>query len=893
MNLLKNSIYIFKTDWKRIFENPATLLIIVGLMFIPSLYAWFNIGAMWDPYGNAKNLPIGIYSADTGYKIKGNHINVGDGVIDVLKDDKQLSWQFATNEEEVEKKVQDGTYYGSILIPKTFTEDLFSIISGTYKKPKIEYRVNEKINAIAPKMTEAGAEGLTEEITKGFNEVVGGVVLKISNDLGVDIEQNIPLFNKVFSVIHKLNNKANDFDDFLNILNNINLNIPEVKANLESIDPQEVINIINDIVIYVHKLNEIIPSIVKYKEEINKISGNVDNLNTLTVIVHKLNESSSNINQELNVIYNKLSSTDLNKYLNIVQSINNNDKLEHTLLELGVTVQDIKNLVQDIYLILDSSFDLLEVLLLNLVYTINNISSILSSLSLAPADIITITNNLTDLNNNLTSISTIITQLKNLLIILNTSGAYTNIINALNNVVSSIGNLQTTINYIITNINTLDFTTIINYLNEIVTEANSIVSQINNVNLVAIKREINDTLDSISNMVNNGQSIVTEVNLNNLEQLIISLTNTVYVINTYMLKIINNYDEISKHIANIDNFLINNQHKIITTITKGNIFIQNNIDNIAININKVDYYLQTNWEHIKTNILKGDQDILLEVNNVQNILNKTEIFSNGVWNDLKDFLNDIDMQVTKLSKNKQLEQIVNYLINDVKAGADFISQPVDLQTVRMYPIPNYGSSSTPFYTTLSLWVGALLLTSILSTNFYQGKTKKKLSNKEVYLGRFLTFLSITLIQSLIVVSGNLYLLKVTVVSPFLFIIFTFIISICFTSIIYTLANLFGNLGKAGAIVGLVLSISGGGGNFPIEVSGKFYQIINPILPFTHGVDLLRESLGGVYPPTVYKAILFLVVVTVLFLTIGLFGANLINPIMDKLDKKSQESHIFH
>ncbi len=106
-------------------------------------------------------------------------------------------------------------------------------------------------------------------------------------------------------------------------------------------------------------------------------------------------------------------------------------------------------------------------------------------------------------------------------------------------------------------------------------------------------------------------------------------------------------------------------------------------------------------------------------------------------------------------------------------------------------------------------------------------------------------------------------------------------------------KLFGNVGKALAVIGLVLSISGGGGNFPIEVSGRFFQIINPLLPFTHGVNLLREPIGGIYPPTVYKSLIILGLYTIIFLVIGLFGANFINPVMKKLEEKSHESHIFH
>ncbi|MSE24834.1 YhgE/Pip domain-containing protein, partial [Lactobacillus curvatus] len=80
----------------------------------------------------------------------------------------------------------------------------------------------------------------------------------------------------------------------------------------------------------------------------------------------------------------------------------------------------------------------------------------------------------------------------------------------------------------------------------------------------------------------------------------------------------------------------------------------------------------------------------------------------------------------------------------------------------------------------------------------------------------------------------------------------------FISIVYTLVSLFGNVGKALAMVMMVLQIAGGGGTFPIQVTPKFFQAIHPFLPFTYAVDALREAVGGVVPEILIYNLMFLV-----------------------------------
>ncbi|WP_374989132.1 hypothetical protein Q5794_12065 [Priestia megaterium] len=87
---MKNTVYIYTRDLKRIFTNWAMIIIVLTLMILPSFYAWFNIKASWDPYGRTEGIAIAVTSEDEGSTIRGQHVNVGKDIIATLKKIKRL-----------------------------------------------------------------------------------------------------------------------------------------------------------------------------------------------------------------------------------------------------------------------------------------------------------------------------------------------------------------------------------------------------------------------------------------------------------------------------------------------------------------------------------------------------------------------------------------------------------------------------------------------------------------------------------------------------------------------------------------------------------------------------------------------------------------------------------
>ncbi|MEC2078518.1 YhgE/Pip domain-containing protein, partial [Metabacillus fastidiosus] len=165
---MKKVFHIYQTDWRNIFKVPMALLLIIGLMFLPSLYAWVNIIGGWDPYGNTSKIPIAVTNEDDGALIElrdiKQEINIGNEIVNSLKKNNKLGWEFVSKE-EAEHGVSHGDYYASILIPNDFSSKVTTILSDSPEKPEVIYTVNEKINAIAPKITASGATGIVAQVS--------------------------------------------------------------------------------------------------------------------------------------------------------------------------------------------------------------------------------------------------------------------------------------------------------------------------------------------------------------------------------------------------------------------------------------------------------------------------------------------------------------------------------------------------------------------------------------------------------------------------------------------------------------------------------------------------------------------------------------------------------
>ena len=180
---MKNIWEIFRRDIKRIKNNVIAMIVIMGITVVPCLYAWFNIAASWDPYGNTGNLKVAVASVDEGYEgsLIPLQINMGDQVLTSLRSNSQLDWVFTGRKKAIDG-VKSGKYYAAIVIPKDFSSNMMSIFSENIQKPSITYYSNAKENAIAPKVTDKGASAIQRQVNEVFVETISDIKLFFGND---------------------------------------------------------------------------------------------------------------------------------------------------------------------------------------------------------------------------------------------------------------------------------------------------------------------------------------------------------------------------------------------------------------------------------------------------------------------------------------------------------------------------------------------------------------------------------------------------------------------------------------------------------------------------------------------------------------------------------------
>lgn len=714
---MKNIFKIYKGDLKRIFNSYAAIIVVAALCILPSLYAWFNIKASWDPYSEAatSGIKIGVVNNDLGTTLNNNEINIGDTVIDELEDNKSLGWQFVS-EEEATKAVENGEYYAMITIPESFSTDLTSIIDEDIKKGDIVYTVNEKVNAIAPKITDKGANGVQEKVSKAVVETVSEAIFGVANELGIELENQIPKISTIHNSLLELQGKFDDINNTTDL------------AYDGAIKVEDLIKEIQD--------------------EIPLIQSTIKNAQGLSVSVEEFLTNSKDA-------VNTLAPT-LKEDIKIVNEISN----------------EVVKYTQALIDAINSGSDKVPEIVDNLITKVNGIQEIIDSLI----------GMLEKLNkfNPAKPFDEVISQLKNVSDSLNIA------IDALNTIKSNVEN---------------GISPDLSLLNKVITVANDVAN-------------ITDGL-----YIGFDSTILPKLN---------EIFDKGYEVAEGALTILKDAESKLPQVEDILNIAA-------TGVDKG-------IDGL---------------EYIKEKLPKAEE-----------------------------MINEITEKMGKINDDDSLQEVVGLLKADVEKRSDFLSNPVEITENKLFSMQNYGTAMTPFYTVLSLWVGILLLVSILSVHA-EGEYKPV----EVYFGKLLLFLSIACIQGLIVALGDLYILKIYCVNPGLFVLGSIFTSMVFTSIVYSLVSVFGNVGKVIGIILLVLQVAGSGGTFPIQLTPKFFQAIYPYLPFTYANSFAREAIGGVVTSVLTKDIIILSSYIIIFMLIAVVLKKPINKLLSGFVESFHKSKI--
>lgn len=712
---MNNILKIYKDDIKKIFTNYAALIVFIALSILPSLYAWFNIKASWDPYGKeaTSQIKIGVVNKDKGAELKGEFKNIGNQIIDQLKENDVMGWQFVSEKEAV-KAVEEGSYYAMITIPEEFSENILSLITDDIKKGKIIYTVNEKVNAIAPKITVKGATAVQENVNKTVIETVSDIVLSTAKDLGIEVEGQLPKLDNLYDKLVEIQSKFKDLYETTDLAYDGVNKVADLVTNLQ-----------NDIPLITDTLNStkglatnLIDFISKSQTEINNIAP------TIKTDIGLVRDLADEVSSYVDVVIN---------------AINTGSENANVLL--------------------------------------GNLNTKVSGL-----------------RDYLTSIRVLVEKI---------------------NGHSQNGALSDVLNNLITAENTLN--------------------------------QLYNEIESIKNSLANGNLIDTS-----------KLENAKTVLNDVSNITGNLYDRFDSEILGNINTILNTANDSAKSALE---ILQRAQDKLP----KVEEILTT----VSALCNKGNEGIKYAKDNLPRA---------------EEIVNEVTSKVAKIKDSSDLKDLLKLIANNVEERSNYLTSPVELEENSLYPMRNYGTAMTPFYSVLALWVGMTLLVSMFSVEAHG-----EYNHMEVYFGKLLLFLTIGMTQALIVSLGDLYLLKIYCVNPALFVTGILFTSVVFVAIVYSLVSVFGNVGKVTAIILLVLQVAGSGGTFPIQLTPKFFQIINPFLPFTYAISFAREAIGGVVQSVLVKDIVIMLIYIVVSILISIFLKKPINNLLSGFTKKFHES----
>ncbi|SHJ38218.1 YhgE/Pip domain-containing protein [Pseudobutyrivibrio xylanivorans] len=248
-------------------------------------------------------------------------------------------------------------------------------------------------------------------------------------------------------------------------------------------------------------------------------------------------------------------------------------------------------------------------------------------------------------------------------------------------------------------------------------------------------------------------------------------------------------------------------------------------------------------------------------------------------------------EIKSISNSDAYSRIMELLSSDPELLSDFISSPVEVNDEYVYPVENNGSMTAPFYIVLSIWVGALIMSTILKTSIKDTTGMWNLKNWQCFFGRFFVTCVIGQIQTLITVLGAFLFVGIQCENRLLFWCACAWSSFVYSLLLYSFAYSFGNIGEALSVILMVIQVAGAGGTFPIEVLPNVFQQLYKYMPFNYSMNAVRECIGGFYGDTYKNCMLTLLIYVGVAVFIGVILYHPFKFLNEKIEVSKEKSGI--
>ena len=829
---MRNVFRIFKYDLRALYRNFFAFLIILAILVLPALYAWFNIYAFWDPYGKTDGVTIAVVSNDRDYMDSdGNIVNMGKTLLDEIEDDENFGYVFLDDADKAVEDLYAGKYYAAIIIEPDFTYNMYNFLSTDMYSPTIKFYQNEKTNAVAVKVVEAAGD----EVKKIVNE------------------------KYISTVVETLFDKLNAFS-----------------SDVQGTSSSEMLK---------NTLRRINENLISYSENIDQfIAANNTLINTLQRTNNTLNYSIYLIgNERVNISKQIVYIDDTKKDLALI-----NEEVNSMLLELQDSVNEAIYKLDRLYNGGTDDAEAAKAALAELEKQYKELIDYLTHSGLTNTEVedaLTALNKLTDK----------ITQLRDKLGLNGGSvdAQQTRVLASHNK--SLIEAIKTdyesvAVPSVYTAITGYDY----NDLNDASQTQQSMESLVGfmqddtNDRIASIQANLTKAQNTSDPEIRQEALLSAQSDTRIVQQEIDALGATAEAIGAASDS---DTSGVSSSISSAQTSSKDAQD-ILDDILSGNrdIDLINDLQLISDLLGTTRVTLTETVYPMLDTMLNNLQDSLGEVSallgELSGILGKTTPILNELGNtfgavnnaliQVKDLLTSYSGRITEFidvlegnPDNSTIQNVFDFLDVDPESIGQFLSSPVSMVSKSVYPVESYGAAMTPFYTMLAIWVGCVILNAIVNCD--APIPVPEATERQRFFGRYLLFFLLSQLQTLVIMLGNLIILGVDCVHPGLLLISGFVTSLACSMLAYAFAVSFGNIGRALIVVILIIQIAGSGGSYPIELLPEFFQQVYLFFPFPYAINAMREAIAGLYQNQYLIYLLQLMLFFAVGLLIGIFA----------------------
>lgn len=833
---------ICKTEIKKLITNKYYIMAILAIIIVPMLYSLLYLAAFWDPYEKLSELPVAVVNKDVGDndKYQGEE-TLGNRLVKKLSENNNVKW-IITDEKDASQGLENNKYYSVFTIPKDFTVNTLSGNTEKQIKPNLIYSNNEKKNFLAAQINSKVElelkDKIEKEITKEYLKTSFDSILELKTGmekLSDGTEQLKTGTDKFLTASTKLKNGGEKLSSSTNTLKE-GINTLEDKTKVFTEKNQELnlgLNIFsnmfekfsNSFNLYNQKIGEF----SKGTEKLFNGSKAIDNgMEKLVLGTNKLTAGSENLKQssdKLNGGLKQLRDTYNEEIVPQMAILSNSSKQLKGIINSNIAETQEKEVENSLTKIILNNVNILK----QEQKVLTNISGIGVNSKKIDSELKTLILNHPELKND--------PNIKN--IIKNNNGN----LKTLNDSQKDMQKIQKDLQSNSANI--LELKTNINEQKIMQSELKIGINKILGGNIL-----LNEKMNTTSNSFKKG-----------LEQIYLGET-----------KINNGVSTLNTGIKELD--------KNVNKLNLGNKEISKGTENIF----EASKLLSLNAEKFNNAILKledGEQKIVsgsnkltdgskLLVNGVSKLSQGTDKLSNAtnIFADkLKEFVNG----TSTLNKgadtlNSKVSEGIQKIDDSVKVSskeyAEFGSEPLEIKEEKTHEVPNYGTGFSPYFIPLSLWVGGIMMFFVVEPFF----KNKEMSKFKKVIGKYSAYAFIGVLQALLV-SGAVLSLGLKPQNTTLFVTFNILMSFVFIAIIQMLITLLGDIGRIISIILLILQLTACGGTFPLELIPSLFKNLNPYMPFTYGVEGLREISSGLNMQVLQKDMLILTIIGITSLLI--------------------------